>query len=132
MVTKIISCYDYLIAFEKDSLGTNYPSERTVMSKNHKVFYKGFMVEADKIENGQRIEYNGELLYNILFDCPTTVLISVNNLICESLDPNNIMARLYTSNYDEEDKNKIINLLNKYTLNKDLYSYTTAAKILLE
>lgn len=130
MVTKIISCHEYLVAFEKDSLGLNYPSERTVMSKNHKVFYKGEMIEAEKIENGQKIDYNGELLYNILLDKPA--LISVNNLICESLDPNSVMARLHNSKYNEVDKDKIINLLNTYTKNNDIYSYVTAAKILLE
>ena len=40
--------------------------------------------------------------------------MDVNNLICETLHPQNIIAKLYTSNYNEECKNDIILLMNYY------------------
>ena len=41
-VTKTITLDDYLVCFEKDSLGTNVPCEKTIISENHKLFYKPF------------------------------------------------------------------------------------------
>jgi hypothetical protein len=87
----------YLVCFEKDSLGNNIPSQKTIISKNHKIFYNGKMVKAsgllglnDKIT---KIEYNNELLYNVLMENHDKMI--VNNLICETLDPTSIVAEYY-------------------------------------
>jgi hypothetical protein len=40
-ITKTISEDEYLVCFKKHSLSLNVPSRSTVMSKNHKVYYKG-------------------------------------------------------------------------------------------
>jgi len=57
------------ILFEKDSLGINLPSTRTIMSQTHKVYHNGQSNEAKyylaKYENVKKINYNGEILYNI-------------------------------------------------------------------
>ena len=42
-ITKTVNPNKYLVCFEKDALATNVPSKKTVMSKNHSVFYKGKM-----------------------------------------------------------------------------------------
>ena len=54
------------------------------------------MIEAFKIinnfENGKKIKYSGEFLYNILME--KYDIINVNNLICETLHPENTLAKL--------------------------------------
>jgi uncharacterized repeat protein (TIGR02543 family) len=115
-ITKTIASDKYLVCFDKDSLGLNYPSEKTIMSKYHKIYYDDVMTEAfkfvDNYQNVTKINYDGEILYNILLEEYDTII--VNNLICETLHPQNIIAKLYTSNYNEECKNDIILLMNYY------------------
>jgi len=96
-------------------LGENIPSTRTIVSKYHKIQNrKGKMIEAykflDYYEDVKKIDYNGEILYNILMDEHET--LNVNNLICETLHPDHDIAKLYNSKYSQEDKNKIIVLMN--------------------
>jgi hypothetical protein len=64
----------------------------------------------DYYENVKKIDYNDEILYNILMEDHETV--NVNNLVCETLHPDHLIAKLYTSNYSQENKNKIIALIN--------------------
>ena len=47
-ITKTISTDAYLVVFEKNSIEKDYPNERTVISKQHKILYQGKMVEAYK------------------------------------------------------------------------------------
>jgi len=110
---------------KKNSLGINCPIKNTIMSKNHKILYKGEMMEAHKflgnVLNVKKIKYNGEILYNILMENYETIL--VNNLICETLCPTNVIAKLYTSNISEDCKNKIIVLMNNSIIKNDYLSY---------
>jgi hypothetical protein len=97
-ITKTIHASDkYLVCFLKDSLGNNIPSQKTITSKNHKIFYNGKMTTAfnliglnDKIT---KLEYKGEILYNVLMEEYDKII--VNNLICETLHPENNIAKLY-------------------------------------
>jgi hypothetical protein len=114
-ITKTIYATNkYLVCFEKDSLGNNIPSQKTIISKNHKIFYNGKMVKAsgllglnDKIT---KIEYNNELLYNVLMENHDKMI--VNNLICETLDPTSIVAEFYKASKNMDDKRK--NILTKW------------------
>ena len=92
-ITKTISKDEYLVCFKKDSLGPNYPSADTTMSKEHKVYYAGKMTEAGELMDGIKVEYNGEILYNILMEEYSQIV--VNNLICETLHPDNIVSKMY-------------------------------------
>jgi len=98
-ITKTLSIDDKLVRLRKNCIGKNIPCKDTIISKNHKIFYNGLMVKASYlvgiIEKIEYIDYNGEYLYNILMDEYNKVL--VNNLICETLDPNNTIAQLYNS-----------------------------------
>ena len=90
--------YDkYLVCFEKDAICPNAPSQKTIISKNHCIFYKGKMIEAKyfigNFKNVYKIKYTGEILYNVLMKNYDKIM--VNNLICETLDPKNGMAKLY-------------------------------------
>lgn len=131
-ITKTISNDDYLVCFEKDSLGKNMPCEETIMSKEHKVLYNGVLIEADhfigKLENVKKIKYNGEDLYNVLLETHQTM--NVNNMICETLHPENFVARLYNSKLSEFFKNVIFNKIDQSIHNKDTKAYKKAVHVL--
>jgi hypothetical protein len=124
-VTKTITSDPYLIYFEKHSIAYNYPNKKTVMTLSHKLCYNGKMVEArtflGKMKNVHKIQYEGEILYNILME--KYGHIKVNNLICETLHPKNIIARLYNSKLDYKFKEKIVVAMNKAAKNKDYTTY---------
>jgi hypothetical protein len=96
-ITQTISQDKYLVCFEKDALGTNVPSQKTIMSKKHSIFYKGNMMQANQFvginDNVYKIEYSKEILYNVLMEEHDKM--DVNNLICETLHPENRIAKLY-------------------------------------
>ena len=68
--------------------------------------------------NVYRIKYHGETLYNVLFDKHDKMM--VNNLICETLHPANIMAKICCGKYTTEGKKKIYAELNEMLANNDL------------
>ena len=99
----------YLICIEKDTISVNIPSERTIISKHHKIIYNKQLVSAENIPNVKKIKYNGEILYNVLLEKYSYMM--VNNMICETLDPNNLIARIY----NHPNKNEIFRKLNHAT-----------------
>jgi len=109
----------------KDSLGRNIPSQDTITSSRHKVYYNNKMMEAREISNINKnvikIKYNKSILYNILLDKYS--VINVNNMICETLHHDNIIAKLYTRFSDKKSRDEIVYKLNKYIKNKDYVSY---------
>lgn len=56
------------------------------------------------------VKYNNELLYNILMEKHQQM--SVNNMMVETLDPENIIAKLYSNNYSQSAKHNIIVQIN--------------------
>lgn len=102
-----------IICFQQDSLGNNIPSVKTLCSKEHKIFYKGEMKTASEIskvcENVTHVPYRGNTLYNVLLEKKDNMVI--NNMICETLDPNNIMAKIATMK-DGPDKRLAVRKLN--------------------
>jgi hypothetical protein len=96
---------DHLICFEKDSLGPDCPTARTLVSRNHAVLYNEKLVRAyDLVDDPElsgedkvhKVPYSGERLFNILMDTYTTV--TANNMVCETLDPDHHIAKLYQVN----------------------------------
>jgi len=120
-ITKTISKDDYLVCFEKNSLKMNYPTARTIISKNHKIFYAGKLIEADyfakRFDFIERVKYNGEILYNVLME--THEKISINNMLCETIHPKNPIALLYKNDIDNICKNDIIEIINNRCLKKE-------------
>ncbi len=117
-VSKTVSKEKKLVCLEKNSLGFNIPSERTLMSFEHKILFNNYMVPAKKLigfTNGiHTVDYKGEILYNILMDKSDTMI--VNNMIVETLDPNNVVSKNI--------KNNILkNILNKRQLKINLMNY---------
>lgn len=112
-VTKTIDENTFMVCFKKDSLGENIPSEDTITSKHHGVEYNGEMYPAykllDHVENVVKVEYNGELMYNILMD--EHEKITVNNLTCETLHPKHWFAKKFNTPLVTEEKVSTTELL---------------------
>jgi hypothetical protein len=113
-VTKTVTIEDKIVCIEKDALGTNIPSQKTFISRNHELFYNKQMIKAKNligvVDGVYNKKYNGEILYNVLLDKHDKMI--VNNLIVETLDPENIVAKLYNGSLTETKKNTIIVNLN--------------------
>jgi len=97
-ITKTITYDKYLVCFDKNAIGNNVPSHQTIISQNHQIFYKGKMVNSNELlrksKGVKKVKYTGEVLYNVLLENHETMV--VNNLICETLNPENYIAKLYT------------------------------------
>jgi len=108
-VTRTVTNEKYLTCLEKDSLGENIPSKRTIMSGRHKLLYKGKIIESKslvgKLENVKKIKYGGEVLYNVLMESHYQIM--VNNLICETLDPSCDIAIIHMLLLKLTNSNKI-------------------------
>ena len=124
-ITKTISQDKYLVCFEKDSLGVNYPTKSTTVSKQHKILYRGKLIEAEKFlghfADVKKAKYSGEVLYNVLME--KHEVVRANNLLCETLHPQNIIAKLYNSCMSESYKSKLTSLINESILKNDHTSY---------
>jgi hypothetical protein len=49
--------------------------------------------------------------------------MNVNGLVCETLHPENIMAKLYTNRYAEDERNKFVVEINDSLAKRDLQRY---------
>jgi hypothetical protein len=120
-ITKTVSLDNYLVCFEKNALGDNVPSEKTVVSKEHLIYNNGRMIKAvefiGKYKNVHKIKYNGDILYNVLLEKYDKIL--VNNLICETLHPHNAVAKWHTllNKLSAEEQSKIVKMHNDKVLN---------------
>jgi hypothetical protein len=110
-IVAIVKTYNHekeLIEIKKDALYKNCPSKKTLISKEHKIYYNGKMIKSknllNKIENVKCVSYTKDILYNILME--NHEIISVNNMICETLHPLNPISRLYNHLYNLKQKNK--------------------------
>jgi hypothetical protein len=121
------------VCFEKHSLGVNCPSEKTIMTKDHKIYYKGQMRRARMFlgyfKNVKKVEYNGEYLYNVLLE--EYGKMSINNLICETLHPNNAIAKLYGTSLGDRYIDKMVYMMNNCILEKNYPAYNKIVTRLL-
>jgi hypothetical protein len=128
-VTRSTAIDKYLVCFEKDSLGEGIPSEQTIMSKDHKVLYEGELIKAyrfiEMFENVKKVKYNGEILYNIVMKNYRKIV--ANNMICETLHPKNIIAKVYSSMF-YENKIMAIEELNGCILKNDSVGYSKVVR----
>ena len=67
------------------------------------------------------IPYNGEILYNVLLKKHENMM--VNNLICETLHPENIVAKIYNGNFQTIEKSKIYEKLNHIIITNNIPEY---------
>lgn len=115
-----------IVTIEKDALAENIPLQKTFVSPTHMILYNNDMKQAKWIAENNNINgayfspYNNETLYNILME--EYGLMKVNNMITETLHPNNLIAKIYTQ-YNICERNEIINKFNK-SINKKGYEIT--------
>lgn len=104
-----------IISIEKHSLGLNIPNKKTYISNNHCIVYKNKLVPANYLVNRIAgvyfVKYNNEILYNVLME--KHYIMRVNNIRVETLNPKNIVAKLYTDEYSPQEKTRIILEINE-------------------
>ena len=96
------------------------------MTKDHKVEYEGKLVPAYRFANGdfinvKKVKYTGEVLYNVLLRTHSTM--SVNNMMCETLHPDNFIAKLYTNSFTDNYNNDLIDIMNYSIKKRDYNTY---------
>ena len=116
---------EHIVLIKKNALGKNIPCIPTRISNHHRVFYKGKMVKASDLTNMCegviKSPYNGETLYNVVMKKHDKMM--VNNLICETLHPNNAMARICAGNYTHREKVELCNILKRIGKTNDYNAY---------
>ena len=108
---------DTIVCIEKHSLGINIPNKKTYISNYHGIVYNNKLIPAKqfvgRLRGVHNIKYNKEVLYNVLME--KHYIINVNNMRVETLNPKNIVAKLYTNEFSPEQKERIILEINETT-----------------
>jgi hypothetical protein len=91
-----------LVCIEKNSVEKYVPMSDTFLSSNHQIFYNGKFLEAGKLVGRKgiyTIPYENQLLYNVILKKHDIMI--VNNMICETLDPTNPVAKEFINLYND-------------------------------
>ena len=124
-VTQTVTNEDRIVCIEKHAFGINIPNKKTYISCYHGIMYKNRLIPAKqfvgRFSGVHYSKYEGEKLYNILMEKHQIMI--VNNMKVETLNPKNIVAKLYTSNYSNEQKTKIILEMNENSKKKIPHNY---------
>jgi hypothetical protein len=83
-----------LVCIPKHAFSKHMPIRDTFLSNNHKIYYDGSFLEAEKMigyKGVHTIPYENQILYNVILK--EYGIMNVNNLICETLDPCNPVAK---------------------------------------
>ena len=110
---------DTIVCIEKHSLGINIPNKKTYISNYHGIIYKNNLIPAKQLVGRLRgiyhVKYNKQILYNVLME--KHYIINVNNMSVETLNPKNIVAKLYTNEHSPEEKTRLILEINEISEN---------------
>jgi uncharacterized delta-60 repeat protein len=112
-ITKTISPFNKLVCFEKGSLGHNIPNKRTYVSLEHCIVHRRRLIPALRFVNKHGIyyvNYMNNYLYNVLMENHTYMM--VNNMMVETLNPKNIVAKLVSTNLSNDEKIKLVCRIN--------------------
>ena len=124
-ITKSRPMQNHIISIKKNAFAKNIPSALTQISKEHKLLYKGKMVKARDLigvcKGVSKTPYNGEILYNVLLKQHDKMV--VNNLICETLDPKNIVAMIINRKLKQSDVNRLYAKLENIMVTDDIPAY---------
>jgi hypothetical protein len=84
-----------------------------------------------ELTNVRTVPYNKEILYNVLLEKHDKML--VNNLICETLHPENYIAKLYhiLPRLTEKQTEKLIKEINAKVEKRSILSSTNGRKLFL-
>lgn len=127
-ITKSYMNEDTIVCIEKNSLGINIPNKKTYISNYHGIIYNNKLIPAKKfIERFKGIysvKYENQVLYNVLMEKHYAMI--VNNMRVETLNPKNIVAKLYTNDLNDEQKKELILEISENTNNnRDKHNYKT-------
>ena len=118
-ITQSLTNEDTIVCVEKHSLGINIPNRRTYISNYHGIIYKNNLIPAKQLVGRLRgiyhVKYNKQILYNVLME--KHYIMNVNNMSVETLNPKNIVAKLYTNEHTPEEKTKLILEINEISKN---------------
>jgi uncharacterized delta-60 repeat protein len=118
-ITQSVMNENNIVCIEKHSLGINIPNKRTYISNYHGIIYNNKLIPAKqlvgRLQGIYYVKYNGETLYNVLME--KHYIMNVNNIRVETLNPRNIVAKLYTNEHTPEEKAKIILEINETSKN---------------
>jgi hypothetical protein len=93
-VTQSVTPERYLVKIEAGALSTDSPSVDTLITINHKILHEGVMTESHKLTSGTSfVEYRQQTLYNVVLKDHGTM--TVNNMVVETLDPENLLAKVF-------------------------------------
>ena len=117
---------DTIVCIEKHALGINIPNKKTYISNYHGIVYNNKLIPAKqfvgRLRGVHNVKYNKEVLYNVLME--KHYIINVNNMRVETLNPKNIVAKLYTNEHTPEEKIKLILEINETSKNnKNNHNY---------
>ena len=132
-ITKTISPEKKIVCVKKNAFGKNKPNKAITMSGNHCIkCEKGAMVKAKELVANNRnmkfVEYNKEPLYNVLMEDHN--VIKVQNLEVETLDPENIVAKIYNSIMDKSILAKLVKQMNEGIMENNREKYIIAEETL--
>jgi len=86
-----------LVLFKKNSLGYNTPDQDTVCTKYHNIIVNGNLFAAEYLINNSSIVNTtvaeGTLVYHVLLDDNKWSFMNVNNLLADTLCPDNLVAQ---------------------------------------
>ena len=126
-VTHSIPRDEHLVFLSQGSLDTVNPISDTQISLNHKILYNGNMIKAKDIVNLgipgiYFIPYNRKtILYNILLEKHQTM--SVNGIIAETLNPTDLISKIYKNIPTHSHRVSFIKQLNNALETKDIIKY---------
>ena len=130
-ITKTVTLDKQLVLIKENAMGMGVPNMDTYLSKEHKVFFNGRMISAKYLtsicKNVVYVAYNNEILYNVLMEKYGGMM--VNNILCETLDPNGPVAELFRlANTNINEYNSLVMQLNMAIANKDAELYNSVVK----
>ena len=105
-----------LIQVRKNALGENIPSKTTYMTKEHRIFQDGKLIPSKYFtlwnNRVREVPYKNQILYNIVMD--KHEVISANNMLTETLEPDHKIAKLYKelSSKTDEEKRQLVKSFN--------------------
>jgi len=93
-ISMTYSLENTLVCIPKNAFSKHMPIRDTFLSNNHKIYHDGLFLEAEKMvgyKGVHRIPYENQILYNVILK--EYGIMNVNNIICETLDPCNPVAK---------------------------------------
>ena len=106
-----------MVLIKCGALMKNMPCKDTLITNNHKVLYKGKLVEAYKLVTLVRtgvewVDYLGQTLYNVLLEGEYENKMIVNGMVVETLSPSNNISKVISKYLEDYGTNECKKMRN--------------------